>query len=98
MQVCTKIFTKLKCLCRKQVSVERLEEILCSTLIQPHFDRACAARYPVQVRNTPFLQLASFGETFSKGMRLEMQMQNSTAKQSFCIILKVVGMCSGIIW
>ena len=31
----------------------------------------------IQVRNTPFLQLASFEETFTQGM----QMQNSNAKQ-----------------
>ena len=43
----------------------------------------------IQVRDTPFLQLASFEEIFTQGMRLEMQMQNSTAKQSFCIILMV---------
>ena len=43
----------------------------------------------IQVRDTPFLQLASFEEIFTQGMRLEMQMQNSTAKQSFCIILTV---------
>ena len=43
----------------------------------------------IQVRDTPSLQLASFEEIFTQGMRLEMQMQNSTAKQSFCIILMV---------
>ena len=41
----------------------------------------------IQVRDTPSLQLASFEEIFTQGMPLEMQMQNSTAKQSFCVTL-----------
>ena len=34
----------------------------------------------IQVGDTSSLQLASFEEIFTQGMRLEMQMQNSTAK------------------
>ena len=51
----------------------------------------------IQVRNTPFLQLAHL-KILSEETGLEMRMQNSTAKQSFCIILMVVGMFSGIDW
>ena len=70
----TKVFMQ-----KKQVPVERLKEILCSTLIQPHVDHAYAAWYP----DRPILQLASFEDTFTKGMRLEIRMQNSTAKKCF---------------
>ena len=52
----------------------------------------------IQLRNTPILQLASFEDTFTQGMRLEIQMQTSAAKQSFSIIFVIVGKCSGIIW
>ena len=41
------------------------------------------------LRDTPFLQLASFEEIFRQGMRLKIQIQNPTAKQSFCMILMV---------
>ena len=73
----------------KQIPVERLEDILCSTYVKPHFDRACAASYPDISKRSPFLQLTLFEEIFTQGMRLEIQMQNSAAKQSFCIILMV---------
>ena len=43
----------------------------------------------IQVRDTPSLQLASFEEIFTQVLRLEMQMQNSTSKQSFSTILMV---------
>ena len=47
MQVCTKITSKLKCLYRKnRFFSEDLRRLLCSALIQPHFDYACAAWYP----------------------------------------------------
>ena len=52
----------------------------------------------ILVRNRPFLQLASFEDTFTEEMELEMRIQNSTAKQSFCIILMVFGRFSEIIW
>ena len=52
----------------------------------------------ILVRNKPFLQLASFDDTFTEEMELEMRIQNSTAKQSFCIILMVFGRFSEIIW
>ena len=52
----------------------------------------------ILVRNKPFLQLASFEDTFTEEMELEMRIQNSTAKQSFCIILMVFGRFSEIIW
>ena len=52
----------------------------------------------ILVRNKPFLQLASFEDTFPEEMELEMRIQNSTAKQSFCIILMVFGRFSEIIW
>ena len=42
--------------------------------------------FQMQLRNTPILQLASFEDTFTQGMRLEIQMQNSAVKQSFRII------------
>ena len=41
------------------------------------------------LRDTPFLQLASFEEIFRQGMQLKIQIQNPTAKQSFCMILMV---------
>ena len=75
-----------------------MKEILCSTLIQPHFDRACAARYPDTSKKYTVSAISLFEDTFTKETGLEMRMQNSTAKQSFCIILMVVGMFSGIIW
>ena len=77
---------------KKQVPVKRLKEILCSTLIQPHVDHASSAWYP----DRPILQLASFEDTFTQGMRLEIRMQHSTAK-NFCIIRVMLGECSGII-
>ena len=43
----------------------------------------------IALRDTLFLQLASFEGICTQGMRLEMQMQNSTAKQSFSMILMV---------
>ena len=43
----------------------------------------------IQVRDTPSLQLASFEEIFTQVLPLEMQMQNSTSKQSFSVILMV---------
>ena len=80
VHICTKSTSRLKFLCKKkQVPVERLKEILCSTLIQPHIDHVCAAWYP----DSPILQLASFKDTFTQGMRLEIRMQNSTTKKCF---------------
>ena len=64
---------------KKQVPVERLKEILCSNLIQPHVDHACSAWYP----DRPILQLASFEDTFTQGMRLEIRMQNYLGKKVF---------------
>ena len=80
VHICTKITSRLNFYVKKkQVPVERLKEILCSTLIQPHVDHACSAWYP----DRPILQLASFEDTFTQGMRLEIRMQHSTAKKSF---------------
>ena len=70
----------LKFLCKREhVPVERLKEILCSTLIQQNVDHACSAWYSDRL----ILQLASFEDTFTQGMRLETRMQHSTAKKGF---------------
>ena len=47
MQVCTKITSKLQFLHRKNRSLLKyLRRLLCNTLIQSHFDYACATWYP----------------------------------------------------
>ena len=75
-----------------------MKEILCSALIQPHFDRACATRYPDTSKKYTVSAISSFEDTFTGETGLEMQMQNFTVKKSFCIILMVVGMFSRINW
>ena len=66
---------------RRIFYVALILNLISTTLVRPGIQ--------IQVGDTPSLQLASFEEIFTQGMRLEMQMQNSTAKQSFCIILMV---------
>ena len=70
----TKAFMK-----KKQIPAERLEEILFSIFIHFSFSFSfffslTAHMRPgiqIQVRNTVFLPLASFEDTFTQGMRLE---------------------------
>ena len=41
-----KINSRLNYLFTKHFLTPRLRQLLCNTLIQPHFDNSCAARYP----------------------------------------------------
>ena len=95
MQVCTKITSNLKFLCRRNRFLLKRER---RCFVAPLFNQTSTAhvRFGIQItiRNTQFLQLALFEEPLKQGMRLEIRVQNYTAKQSFCIILVVVGRCS----
>ena len=45
----------------------------------------------IETRNIPLLKLAYFQEVLAQEMRFKIGMQNSTAKQSFDIVLTMIG-------